>query len=486
MTVRHRKSHGQRHGQRLGLVAAAALIWAAGPANAQGDITSRYREPVSRIIAEATSAKTAADAWSRIAELTDRYPARLGGSANLQKAIAWAADRMKQDGLSNVRVDKVMVPHWVRGAESAAITGPYPQPLTIAALGGSVGTGAGGVEAPVLVVRDFDELEARKADVRGKIVVYNFPYDETLAPMVAYRQGTQYRGAGASRAAAHGAVGALVRSVGPIGHLTPHTGAMRYAEGAPRIPVAGLAAEDANKLQRMQDRGEPATVRLTLGAQTLPDAESGNVIGELVGREKPDEVVLLACHLDSWDITPGAMDDAGGCMAMWEAVRVIKRLDLRPRRTIRVVLFTNEENGTRGGQAYRDKYRKDLAKHVLAMESDRGVLPLEGYAFAGNPAARAMLGQITALLTPLGGTAISDQFGGADIAPSVAAANIPALSPDVDMRRYFFIHHTPADTVDKVVPEELARVTAAMASLAYVAADMEEVLPRDPVTNAGQ
>jgi carboxypeptidase Q len=464
-------------------LATTALVWLSlSPAAAQSGLADRYRAPVARIIAEATAERTATEAWNRVAELSDKYPGRLSGSASLEAAIAWASTRMAQDGLDDVRVDPVKVPHWVRGAESAAVLGPYAQPLAIAALGGSIGTSAEGVVAPVLVVRNFAELDARAAEAKGKIVVYNIPYDETIDALVAYRQGTQYRGSGASRAAAHGAVGALVRSVGPVGHRTPHTGGMRYADGVPQVPVAGLAAEDANMLQRMQDRGEPATIRLTLGARMLPDTESGNVIGELRGRDKPDEIVLLGCHLDSWDISPGAMDDGGGCIAMWEAVRVIKRLGLRPRRTLRVVLFTNEENGGRGGQAYRDKYAASLARHVLAMESDDGVLPIRAYGFAGTEAARATMAQITTLLAPLGGTTVHDKFAGADITPIIRATNVPALSPDPEMRRYFYIHHTSADTVDKIVPAELAKVIAAMASVAFVAADMEDALPRAGAT----
>ena len=448
-------------------------------AAAQDSITSAYRDTTARIIAEATSPATATSAWNRLAELTDKYPARLSGSTNLEGAILWAADQMKRDGLAKVRVEKVMVPHWVRGQESGAIVRPYPQPLALVALGGSVGTP--GIEAEALVVKSFDELEARGSEAKGKIVVYNVVYDEAADPIVAYRQGTQYRGSGASRAAKHGAVAALVRSVGPIGHRTPHTGGMRYADDAPKIPTAALAAEDAEKLQRMQDRGGRVTVRLALGAQMLPDAESGNVIAELPGRERPDEIVLIGAHLDSWDLASGAMDDGGGVVAMWEALRVIKRLGLQPRRTIRLVLFTNEENGGRGGQAYRDRYKDQLAKHVLAMESDSGVLPIRGYDFAGTDKARAVMAQIAGLLAPLGGTTIGDRFDGADVMPIIAAGNVPAFAPDIDMHRYFFLHHTPADTVDKIVPAELARVAASMAATAYIVADMPGTLDRAPV-----
>ncbi|MGE3336066.1 MAG: M20/M25/M40 family metallo-hydrolase [Rhodospirillaceae bacterium] len=448
-----------------------------GAASAQDAIAKNYGAAASRIIAEATSTQSAAGAWNRLAELTDKYPGRLSGSANLESALRWAEGEMKKDGLANVRIEKVMVPHWVRGAESANIVRPYPAPLVIATLGGSVG---GDVEAEVLVVKSFEELDKRAAEAKGKIVLFNVAFDEKAEPLSVYKVVTTVRGTGASRAAAHGAVGALVRSVGPVGHRTPHTGGMRYDEKLPKIPAAAVSAEDAGKLQRMQDRGEKTIVRMSLGAQMLPDAESGNLIAEIKGREKPDEVVLISGHIDSWDIASGAMDDGGGCVAMWEALRVLKRLNLTPRRTIRVVLFTNEENGTRGGTAYRDSYKDQLAKHVLAMESDDGVLPIEGYDFAGTPKARETIAQIVKLLAPVGGTTLNDGFNGADITPMVTAAKIPAMSPDVDMKRYFYLHHTPADTVDKVDANEMARMTAAMATIAYVVADLPEALDRAP------
>ncbi len=461
------------------LIAQAAIACCAlsGAASAQDAIAKTYGSTAQRIIAEATSARSATGAWQRLAELTDKYPGRLSGSTNLEGALRWAEGEMKKDALANVRIEKVMVPHWVRGAESAAIVRPYPAPLVIATLGGSVG---GRVEAEVLVVKSFEELDKRAAEAKGKIVLFNVPFDEKAEPLSVYKVVTTVRGTGASRAAAHGAVGALVRSVGPVGHRTPHTGGMRYDEKLPKIPAAAVSAEDADKLQRMQDRGEKTVVNMSLGAQMLPDAESGNVIAEIRGREKPDEVVLISGHIDSWDIAAGAMDDGGGCVAMWEALRVLKRLNLTPRRTIRLVLFTNEENGTRGGTAYRDTYKDQLSKHVLAMESDDGVLPIEGYDFAGTPKAREIIKQIVQLLAPVGGTVINEGFNGADITPMVTAANIPAMSADVDMRRYFFLHHTPADTVDKVDANEMARMTAAMATIAYVVADLPEPLDRAP------
>jgi carboxypeptidase Q len=256
---------------------------------------------------------------------------------------------------------------------------------------------------------------------------------------------------------------------------------MTYARDAPRIPVAAIAAEDAEKLQRMQDRTERTIVRLTLNAEMRPDVESGNVIAELRGSELPDEVVLIGAHLDSWDIAPGAMDDGGGCVATWMALRLLKDLGLRPRRTIRLVLFTNEENGGRGGQAYRDKYADQLSKHVLMLESDNGTLPLKGFGFSGTDKARAVVAEIAGLLRSIGVDGTSDRFDGADIRPSVQAGGVPAISPEVDMTKYFFVHHTSADTIDKIAPDDLGHLIAAIASMAYVVADMPQTLERTRV-----
>lgn len=461
----------------LSLLCGSAMLVA--PTLARADVAADYRAATTRILAEATKPEAGQKAWDRVAELTDKYPARLSGSAALAGALIWSSDKMKSEGLANVRIDKVMVPHWVRGQESGAIVAPWPQPLTIAALGGSVGTGATAVQAEVLVVKSFEELDVRAVEAKGRIVLFNAPFDEAGDPTDAYRKAVPYRGAGASRAAKLGAVAALVRSVGPVGHVTPHTGGMRYADDAPKIPVAGIAAEDAAKLQRMQDRGERVTVSLALGAQTLPDAESGNVIAELPGREKPDEVVLLGCHVDSWDLSPGAMDNAGGCVAIWEAALLLKRLGLKPRRTIRIVFFTNEENSVRGGMAYRDRYMDQLTKHVLAMETDDGALPIRGYGFTGTDKARTVVQAMLPLLEPVGGTSLnSSAAGSTDILPMARAGNVPIVALDIDMRRYFYVHHSNADTVEKIVPAELGKLIGAMASIAYVFADMPTPLDR--------
>jgi len=427
-----------------------------------------YRDPASRIIAAATSNS---DAWQRLAELTDSFGSRLSGSPQLEAAIQWAVAEMRKDGLDNVHTEPAMVPHWVRGEEHAEIVQPVPQPLAMLGLGASVGTPPGGVQAETLVVKSFDDLQQHSREAAGRIVVFNVPFTN-------YGQTVVYRSDGPSRAARAGAVAMLLRSVGPPGLRTPHTGVLRYADDVQKIPAAAISTEDADQLQRMQDRGMHVVVRLVMGAQTLPDVESANVVGEITGRERPEEIVVISGHSDSWDVGRGAMDDGGGCVITWEALRVLKRLNLRPKRTIRVVFFVNEENGTRGGIAYRDRHGAELPNHLLMLESDSGVFRPHGFGFTGTEPARAIVNQIAMLLRPIDADRIGQGGGGTDIGPAVQAGKVPAMSLDVDGSRYFLIHHTPADTVDKLDPADMSRCVAAVAVMAYVVADMPERLPR--------
>jgi carboxypeptidase Q len=294
-------------------------------------------------------------------------------------------------------------------------------------------------------------------------------------PFTNYGDTVQFRVSGPSRAAALGAVAALVRSVGPPGLRLPHTGALRYSDGIPQIPAAAIGTEDADFLQRMQDRGTTVRVRLRMDAKFLPDADSFNVVGELRGRERPDEVVVLGGHIDSWDVGTGSTDDGGGCVVTWEALRLMKKLNLRPRRTVRVVLWTNEENGTRGATAYRDRYKDQLAHHVLMLESDDGVLRPSGFGFSGSDASRSRIKEIATLLRGIEIDRIGPAGEGADIGPSVQAGNIPSMSLE-GQGNYFLIHHTPADTIDKIDPMDMARASAAIAVVAYVVAEMPERL----------
>jgi carboxypeptidase Q len=441
------------------------IVVAGGPSHAQSSWLDPYRDPAARLLGEALSTDFA---WQRLAFIGDTFGNRLSGSDNLEDAVHWAVDEMKKDGLENVRAEPVKVPHWVRGQESVEIVSPRRYPLVMLGLGNSIGTPPDGIEAEIIVVRNFQELDAAGARVRGKIVVYN-------APFTTYGETVQYRSSGPSRAAALGAVAALVRSVGPRGLRTPHTGALRYADGVAQIPAAAITVEDAERLQRMHDRGTQVRVCLKMEARFLPDADSANVIGEIRGRERPDEVVVIGGHFDSWDVGTGSTDDGGGCVATWEALRLMQKLNLRPRRTVRVVLWTNEENGLRGGQAYLDRYRDQLANHVVMLESDGGVFRPTGFGFSGSEAARQKIKDIAGLLRGIQADRIGPNGGGADIGPSVEAGKLPAMSLEVD-GDYFLIHHTPADTVDKIDPMDVSRASAAIAVMSYVIADMPERL----------
>jgi carboxypeptidase Q len=447
------------------ITAALALVCAA-PAAAQ-NITTQYRAVADRIT---TAALADSAAWNRIAELTERFGHRLSGSESLERAIDWVIDRMRADGLDNVRGEPVMVPRWIRGEEGAELLAPRAAKLPMLGLGGSIATPPEGITADVLVVSSYDDLTAKAAQARGKIVLFNVPF-------TTYGETVRYRGGGASAAARVGAVASLVRTVGPYSMRTPHTGGMSYDTTVARIPAAAITTEDADMIARMAARGERVVVRLTMSAHFLADAPSRNVIGELRGRELPDEVVVMGGHIDSWDVGRGAMDDAGGVVAAWEAVRILKRLGLTPRRTIRVVGWTNEENGGRGGQAYRDAHRNELDKHVLAIESDGGVFKPLGFGFTGSPAALAIVRQVGPLLERVGAGVVGPGGGGADIAP-IMALGVPGMGLSVDGTRYFWFHHSEADTVDKLDPKEVAQCAAAMAIMAYVVADLPQRLPR--------
>jgi carboxypeptidase Q len=453
-----RVSPKRSEGGRAALLALVVLLSCHVRADSWID---EYRAPATRLINEATRDHFA---WNRLSVLTDTIGPRLSGSPQLDRAVTWAVAEMTRDGLENVHAENVMVPKWVRGNESAEIVRPSRQPLAMLGLGDSVGTPPAGIEAGVVIVHGFEELEAQASQLRGKIVLINGAFTN-------YAESSRYRRAGAARAARHGAVAVLVRSIAPDGLRLPHTGALDYAAGVPRIPGAALSTEDADLLERLVARGEKVVVRLKMGAHAEPDVESANVIGELRGRERPDEVVVVSGHLDSWDVGTGATDDGGGCIVAWEALRVMKKLGLRPRRTVRVVLWTNEENGGRGGIAYRDRHRAELGNHVAMIESDNGVFRPLGFGVNASEAARQTLATIASLLAPVGASEIVRGGDGADITPSTREAHIPALSLEVDNSRYFLIHHTQADTVDKIDPADMARCAAAMTVMAYVIAD---------------
>lgn len=389
---------------------------------------------------------------------------------------------MREDGLERVRLQPVMVPHWVRGEERAEMVEPGPQPLHVLGLGQSVGTPPGGITADVVVVGGFAELDSLPADrVRGRIVLYDVPFTR-------YGETVRYRAQGANRAAARGAVAALVRSVTPASLQTPHTGVMSaYVDSLPRIPAAAVTIEDATMMRRLLERGERVRVRLEMGARTLPDTLSANVIGEVRGRERPDEVVVVGGHSDSWDVGSGAVDDGGGCVISMEAVRLIRALGLRPRRTVRCVLWVNEENGARGALAYADSLGGRFSSHVAAIESDGGVERPVGFDVGiyrpgtgaldsvRTAAAVARAQEIARLLAGLGADRVRAGGGGTDIDPLVKRG-VPGIGHRTSGEHYFDWHHSPADMLDKVDPVELRKNVAALAVLVYVLADMPDPL----------
>jgi carboxypeptidase Q len=449
-------------------------VAAQGVASADSAI-ARYQAVADRLIrgAQADSA-----AWLRLAELTDRFGNRLSGSESLERAIDWVLGEMRRDGLDSVRGEPAMVPHWVRGNESLELVEPRRARLPMLGLGGSVATPPGGITAPVLVVGSWTELAARASEARGKVVLLDAPY-------VSYGETVQYRWSGAIAAAKVGAVAALLRSVSPFEMRQPHTGVTHYDSTARPIPFAAISIEDAMMLHRMQGRGQPIEVTLRMEARTLPDAPSRNAVAELRGTEQPDQVVVMGGHIDSWDVGTGAMDDGGGVVVAWEALRLMKRLGLRPRRTVRVVAWTNEENGARGGSAYRDAHAAELSGHVVAIESDGGVFRPLGFGFTGSDSALAIVTRIGRLLAGIGAASVTRGGGGTDI-EAIVERGVPGMGLNDDGSRYFWYHHSDADTVDKLDPREMAQCVAAMAVMAYVLADLPEQLPRGAPPAAGR
>ena len=430
-------------------------------------IKSKYVDTSLKIISKSLTDSTA---YNRLGYMCDTFGPRLSGSKNLENAINWILKEMNSDGLENVRGEKVAVPTWIRGKESATLLSPFKKELSMLGLGGSIATPRGGLKAEVIVVNDWNELESRSNEVPGKIVLFN-------APFTSYGETVAYRYSGASAAAKHGAVASLIRSIGPWSMNTPHTGVMAYNDDVQKIPNAALTMEDAMMLSRIHDRGNKIIVKLDMNARMVADRWSHNVLGEIKGSIYPEEVVVVGGHIDSWDVGQGAHDDGGACIASWEVLRLIKELGLKPKRTIRCVMWTNEENGGKGNKGYRDMHLDEMDKHVLAIESDGGVFSPKGFGFSGNDSAREIVEEIHELMKPIGANTISDGGRAADVAP-LNDEGVPVMSLKVDGSKYFWYHHTDADTFDKIDFNEFNRCIAAMAIMAYVVADLDEPLPR--------
>jgi carboxypeptidase Q len=426
-------------------------------------------------------------AYDRLADLCDKIGPRLSGSRQAEAAVEQIASALRASGLS-VILQPVKVPHWVRGEEQAEII-EYPgrpvgvtQRLHLTTLGGSIATPAQGISGQVLVVHSFDELHVRAAEARGKIVLFDVPFNEVLAVNghsgSAYGQGVVYRTMGASVAARVGATAALVRTVGGANYRLPHTGLMDYEPAVARIPAAALSAEDAMWVARLAAEG-PVTLRLRLLPQTLPDADSHNVIVDWPGRERADELVIVSGHLDSWDLAQGAIDDGAGVASAMGAVQLLRSLGLHARRTIRFVAWMSEENGSAGGQTYFKINSGAIAHHIAAIESDGGAGRPLGVSAHVAPETMPLLKPIMTALVPLGAGVLEYRRGGAgsDI-DFLDEAGVPTLAPLVDMRTYFDYHHSAADTLDKVEPDNIRRQVAVLAIMAYYLAEMPEPLPK--------
>jgi carboxypeptidase Q len=424
-----------------------------------------------------TAAGSRASEWVR--ELTDRAGPRLAGSPGDRAAVAVALEMLKSIGFANVHAEKVIVPVWARTSESGQVTAPVSQALALTALGESVGTPEGGIEAEVIGVRSFEELEARKSAVPHKIVFFDVSMERTKNGS-GYGKAVVYRSEGPSRAGRLGAAAVLVRSIGTDSNRLPHTGALEYAEGAPKIPAAALSIPDANLLARLLARGQPVRVRIALACGMRPDAESANVIGEIPGREVPDEIVVLGAHLDSWDLGRGAIDDGAGCGIVIEAARQIAALPTRPRRTVRLVLFANEENGLAGGKAYAAAHAAELPKHAAALEADSGTGRPLGLSWNAGSSAAPLLTQIAGLLEGLeAGHLTPGGIGGVDVSP-LLSAGVPLVGLEQDESTYFDFHHTANDTFDKIVPADLDRASAAAAVAGWCLADAPGPIERIP------
>ncbi|HLB01433.1 MAG TPA: M20/M25/M40 family metallo-hydrolase [Bacteroidota bacterium] len=449
------------------------------PAAPQGEALSGkpYEDVANTII---TGGLATGRAYEMLSELTGSMGARPSGSPQANRAILWARQKMFDMGFDSVWLEKLMVPHWVRGPVEEAYIEPMGAggriPLKICALGGSVATPGGTLTAEVVEVRSFEELRAMGEKARGKIIFFNRPMDRAkISPFEAYGGAVDQRGQGAVEAAKAGGVAALVRSMTTRLDDVPHTGAMHYADSVENVPAAAVSTVGARLLDSLLSAGKTVRISMRLSCETLPDVEQANVIGEIRGSEFPGEVIVVGGHLDSWDKGTGAHDDGAGCVQSIEALRLIRAAGLRPKRTIRAVLFINEENGLRGGVDYASRVR-GVEKHILAIESDAGGFAPRGFGVSTDPAILAMdsaivekLARWSYLFAPIDADRIRAGGGGADISP-LGRLGVPCVGLRPEAHRYFDYHHSDSDTFDKVNERELELGAAALAILSYVIA----------------
>ena len=433
------------------------------------------------------AALTSDYAFKQVARLANNVGPRLSGSIQAAQAVEYVAGEMKSLGCE-VQLEKVMVPRWVRGIETAELT-QFPgqaagtaQKVVLCALGGSVATPPEGITADAICVRDFDELKSLvREKVSGKIVLFNHTFDKQMAAQghagEAYGQAVVYRSDGPVAAAKLGAVACLIRSVGGADYRIPHTGQTNYKDDVPKIPAAAVTAEDADLIAYLAEQGQ-TRMHLVLTPQTLPEVESANVIADIKGTEHPEQVVIVSGHLDSWDLGTGAIDDGAGVAIAMEAVHLIQQLHLKPKRTVRMIAWMNEENGTRGSKQYEKDHAGEFPNHFAVNETDGGAGHPVGLNLRTKPEVKKIFEPVAKILEEIGaGTLNLVEHVGADTEP-IEKAGVPAFSPMQDNRFYFSYHHTAADTLDKIVPRELQENAGVVAVAAYGFANAEQSLPR--------
>jgi hypothetical protein len=427
-------------------------------------------------------------ALDQLRHLTDNIGPRLSGSPQAEQAVNYVAAEMSVLG-AEVTLEKTRAPHWVRGAETSEIVswpGQTPgttQKVLLTALGGSVATPPEGLTAEVVVVDNWQQLHALPPGaVRGKILLLNHPFDKELAAqgggLEAYGGDVVYRGAGPIAAAAVGATAVLVRSVGGADYRLPHTGLTAYAPDVPRIPAAAVTAEDADLLKNLASQGT-VKLHLTLTPQTLPDAASYNVIADWKGTEHPEQVVVVSGHLDSWDLGTGALDDGAGIAVSMQAIHLLQKLGIHPRRTVRFIAsWMSEEEGSQGAATYMADHAADAANHMGAIESDLGADHPTGIYYSGKPALGQWLRPVAEVLEPIGAETLVAAPETAEDIQGLTEKGVPSFAPVQDNRFYFNYHHSAADTFDKVDPRHLNENAAVMAVLAYALADSADPAPR--------
>ncbi len=459
----------------IAAITAAALI--AAPAR-----TSRRTQqpPSDPVVASLRDQALASDlAWQLVSSLTTEVGPRSAGSDGDRRGVEWALAAMKRLGFENVRSEPVTVPHWVRGEETGEILAPYRQKVLLTALGGSVGTPEEGVTGEVVAFPTLEALQAAPAEqVRGRIVYLDRRMERTQDER-GYAEAVGIRGSGPVEAGRKGALAVIIRSVATGTHRFPHTGGTRYGDG-PKVPAAALAVPDADVLAAQVASGQPVRFHLRLTSRVLADAPSANVIGEVRGATRPDEIVLLGAHLDSWDLGTGAIDDGAGCAIVMAAAKLIASLPRRPARTIRVVLFANEEFGLSGARAYAVEHADELSRHVLAVEADLGAGRVWGMRALAAPTGRTFLREVARDLAPLGVEwQEKEALGGADLSV-LEPAHVPMADLAHDASTYFDYHHTADDTLDKIEPKDLAQAVAAYAVTAWRVADSDVVMGPAP------